>query len=109
MLFNTIKEKVLCIAIMQSIFAITIAMFTGDLTAYGADLNNGFCGFKNSSWNYNGVLTAAINQPQIDHSRSCGLCAAVSYNGKTTMILIDNLCSECKSGDLDLSLRHGRL
>lgn len=81
----------------------TVRSFSGDITAYGASYEGGFCGFNSKSWNYNGLLTTAINQPQVDNSLACGLCAIVSYNHKSTIVLIDNVCPECKHGDLDLS------
>lgn len=80
--------------------------FSGDLTAYGASTNGGFCGFNSESWLYrtdNKLMTAAINQPQQSNSLACGRCAAVTYRNKTHVILVDNLCPECKQGDLDLS------
>ncbi len=77
--------------------------FSGDITAYGATYEGGFCGFNSKSWNYKGLMTVAINQPQIDNSLTCGLCAVVSYKSKSTIVLIDNVCPECKFGDLDLS------
>lgn len=81
--------------------------YTGDITAYGAQSSNQFCGFIDSSWEYGGMLTAAINQPQVDNSLACGMCAAVTHQtpagNKTVTVLIDNMCPECKEGDLDLS------
>lgn len=78
-------------------------LFFGDMTSYGADIDNGFCGFKKDDWNYNNVLTAAINHEQIDNSLSCGKCVNIYYNNEITTALIDNICPECKYGDLDLS------
>jgi len=77
--------------------------YTGDITSYGAMPENQFCGFKKNSWNYNGLMTAAINNDMIDNSITCGMCAAVTYGDKSTVVLLDNLCPECKHGDLDLS------
>jgi expansin (peptidoglycan-binding protein) len=48
-------------------------------------------------------MTAAINMPMIDNSLSCGMCAIVKYKDKKETVLLDNLCPECKYGDLDLS------
>lgn len=77
--------------------------FAGDITSYGAMPENQFCGFKKNSWNYRELLTGAINIEQIDNSLTCGLCAMVEYKDKKEVILIDNLCPECKKGDIDLS------
>lgn len=87
-------------SIITSIITSALA-FTGDITSYGATLENQFCGFKKHSWG--NQLTAAMNIAQIDNSASCGLCVSVDYGGKKTPVLIDNLCPECKFGDLDLS------
>ncbi len=91
------------INIFTTLLTSTALAFTGDLTSYDASTDNQFCGFKKESWNYDGMLTAAINNDQISNSTACGLCASVDYNGKKTTVLIDNLCPECKFGDLDLS------
>lgn len=98
-----VTKTITKIAAVISLIVNSVGGFSGDLTAYGANLNGGFCGFNEKSWTYNGVLTAAVNQPQIDNSLTCGLCAIVSYNSKSTVVLIDNVCPECKYGDLDLS------
>lgn len=73
------------------------------MTSYGASEENQFCGFKSASWNYNNLMTAAINIHMIDNSLSCGLCANVKYKEKIETVLVDNMCPECKFGDLDLS------
>lgn len=91
------KTTIITTIIMQA------QSFSGDLTSYGATIGNQYCGFKKDSWNYQGLMTAAINLPQLSNSTSCGLCASIEYNGKRTNVLIDNLCPECKFGDLDLS------
>ncbi len=83
--------------------SVYVSAFSGDITSYGASEENQFCGFKSFSWNYNNLMTAAINMPMIDNSLSCGLCANVKYKDKIETVLIDNLCPECKFGDLDLS------
>lgn len=80
-----------------------INAYTGEMTSYGAISGNQFCGFIDNSWNYNNLMTAAINYEQIDNSLSCGLCAAITYKNKTNIVLIDNMCPECKYGDLDVS------
>ena len=64
---------------------------------------------------WNGVgLTVAINQAQWDEGRACGKCVRAvgtgegigtaafggPYNGT-----IDNLCPECKFGDVDFGMR----
>jgi expansin (peptidoglycan-binding protein) len=83
--------------------------FSGDITAYGAQPSNQFCGFNEASWNYQGasstkaIMTAAINAPQMNNSLACGTCAVVTLNSKATVVLLDNICPECKYGDLDLS------
>ncbi len=77
--------------------------FSGDITSYGAMPENQFCGFKKESWNYGELLTGAINMEQVDNSLTCGMCAMVEYKDKREIILLDNLCPECKKGDIDLS------
>jgi expansin (peptidoglycan-binding protein) len=89
--------------IFTSAIIASSSAYSGDLTSYGAAPENQFCGFKSSSWNYNGLMTAALNAPMMNESLSCGLCAAVSYEGKNHAVLIDNICPECRYGDLDLS------
>lgn len=81
------------------------SLFSGDITAYGAQTRGGFCGFQEDSWQYGDTMTAAINQHQQDNSLACGMCARVNRPGSNTSItvVIDNLCPECKHGDLDLS------
>ena len=106
MLIYNYQKKIIMITIILTILFNLFTQsnaYTGEITSYGAMNTNQFCGFIDSSWNYNNLMTAAINGKQIDNSLSCGLCAAVTYNNKTEIVLIDNMCPECKHGDLDLS------
>lgn len=106
-MFNIIK----IILTISNVFALSNLLvsaeleFSGDITAYGAKLSNQFCGFKENSWNYDSglKLTGAINGEQIDNSLTCGMCALVEYKDKKEVILLDNICPECKKGDIDLS------
>lgn len=81
------------ITLIPAVFA-----YTGEITAYGANLDNQFCGFKKDSWS--NQLTAAIH---ISEPTTCGMCASIEFNGKRTNVLLDNHCPECKFGDIDLS------
>lgn len=104
MFFQKIIKEVIIILSLSNIYLSEVnAEYSGDITSYGASMENQFCGFKKNSWNYNGMMTAAINAPMMDNSLSCGLCASVKYKEKTVNVLLDNLCPECKFGDLDLS------
>jgi hypothetical protein len=63
---------------------------------------------------FNGVgVTVAINAAQWDGGAACGKCVRITGSGEglgTTPIYgplfatIDNLCPECKFGDIDLGL-----
>lgn len=105
-MFNIIKNILIISNILINIPSLNAEYdFSGDITSYGAKLSNQFCGFKENSWDYDSglKLTGAINSEQIDNSLSCGICALVEYKDKKEIILLDNLCPECKKGDIDLS------
>jgi hypothetical protein len=107
MYFQSLIKKISTLLLTLSVYRkynnVVSAQYSGDMTSYGASEENQFCGFKSLSWNYNNLMTAAINMPMIDNSLTCGMCATIKYKDKKETVIIDNLCPECKYGDLDLS------
>ncbi len=45
-----------------------------------------------------------MNLPQYDSSATCGACVEVTGERGTLVVTIEDLCPECKFGDLDLSI-----
>ena len=87
----------------------SVVAYNGDLTFYGAGGNgvNGACQIHVSG------NTVAINPYQYENGAACGKCILVQPSstglGMTPILepifaTIDNLCPECKHGDVDLGL-----
>lgn len=95
----------------------------GEGTYYGEGADSGgICGFwtppggKGKPFGGPGQpqFTVAINKPDYFGGKSCGMCVKIwgtgagsgadpiRYNGE--LALVNNICPECKSGDLDLAL-----
>ncbi|CAF1063288.1 unnamed protein product [Didymodactylos carnosus] len=77
--------------------------------------NGGTCSLDPtpSSGKNNIHTTVAMNAQQFYGSEACGLCLEVTGNGEgvgtksiqgTFNVFVNNLCPECKKGDLDLGL-----
>jgi len=100
--------------IMTVTMVTTIQAYDGDATFYGAG-GAGEQGACMLPRNFNGVQnTAALNPFQFENGQACGKCVLVHGDGRgsgmTPVIgplyaTIDNLCPECKSGDIDLGLQ----
>jgi len=85
----------------------------GDGTFYGQGGagKEGSCALERG---FNGVgITCAINPNDYNDGSNCGKCVRITGNGNgigMTPIIgplyatIDNLCAECKNGDIDLGL-----
>ncbi len=75
---------------------------TGDGTAYtsGSATNTSICntGLPNTT-----LLRAAIAQPDFMSAALCGACAQVTGDAGTAIVLLDDLCPGCSSGDLDFT------
>jgi len=90
-----------------------LALFQGDLTFYGPGGAgaNGACMLEVG---FNGVgNTVAMNPFQYENGAACGKCVLIypstSGIGMTPVsepifATIDNLCPECKNGDVDIGL-----
>ncbi|BDA51120.1 hypothetical protein COCOBI_17-3400 [Coccomyxa sp. Obi] len=97
----------------------------GDGTFYGHQQGQdaqGACSFSenyanamNQAWADGAAITLALNRDNFDDSRGCGMC--IMYRGigggigvtpvSTTnwfMGIVNNICPECKSGDLDQNI-----
>lgn len=73
---------------------------SGEGTYYDAD-GTGACAFDAGR---SPLRVAALNAPDWSGSASCGACAAVTGPEGSVTVRIVDLCPECSSGDLDLSL-----
>ena len=101
------------ILILFSSFLCLVSGFEGDGTYYGQG-GAGQAGSCMLPRSFNGILnTVAINAEQYDNGAMCGKCVVVRGEGiglGTKPIIgpiyatIDNLCPECKYGDIDLGL-----
>lgn len=74
--------------------------FTGIGTFYGY-AGGGNCSYPVPS---NPVYTAAMNLTQYDSSATCGACVEVRGERGALMVTIEDVCHECRFGDLDLSI-----
>jgi len=98
---------------LLSFSSIFTQAYRGDGTFYGEGGNgaNGACMLPPGT---NGVhTTVAMNQAQFDGGSVCGKCVLLrgwgEGSGMTPIIgpycaIIDNLCPECKHGDIDMGL-----
>jgi len=88
--------------------------YYGEGTFYGAGGagTNGYCQISAVSLGMS--TTVAINPYQMEGGQSCGKCVEIfgkgEGSGMTPIIgpyiaMIDNLCPECKDGDLDLGIQ----
>jgi len=85
----------------------------GDGTYYGANSGSGgACSIYPRPSFASNIPTVAMNAPQWANSGACGMCLQLSGSGKgsganpitgTTLVMVDNLCPECKTGSLDLA------
>lgn len=74
--------------------------FTGEGTFYGYG-GGGNCSFPVPS---KPVNTAAMNLSQYDSSSTCGACVEVHGQRGSLVVTIEDICHECRFGDLDLSI-----
>jgi hypothetical protein len=91
----------------------SFAEYRGEGTFYGEG-GAGETGSCMLNRNFNGIpITVAINNDQYEGGKSCGKCVVVRGqgigSGMTPIIgpiyaTIDNVCPECKFGDIDLGL-----
>jgi len=98
------------LAILTPLYALA---YNGEGTFYGAG-GAGESGACMLPRGFNGVLnTVAINPFQYENGGACGKCVEVRCEGQGIGTLppppvlfatIDNLCPECKDGDVDLGL-----
>lgn len=98
---------------MMLSLVVVVQGFSGDGTFYGAG-GNGAQGACMLQPGFNGVgTTVAINQAQFEGGNACGKCVRITGKGEglgMTPIMgpiyatIDNLCPECKHGDIDMGL-----
>jgi expansin len=91
------------LALMVAALA-TAAAFNGDATYYSGAGKGGAC---TSDYVPAGFKTVALNAPQYANGAMCGACISLSFNdpavGKVSVnAIVDNLCPECKHGDLDM-------
>src|SRR5262249_8486509 len=70
---------------------------SGEATYYNAE-GSGACGIKMPA----DYLVAAINDEQYSKA-NCGRCVAVTGPKGTVVVLVQDKCPGCDSGDLDLS------
>ncbi|KAJ2214496.1 hypothetical protein EV179_002901 [Coemansia sp. RSA 487] len=78
--------------------------FTGTLTNYNVEENEGACGGMNT----NDEMVAALNSAQFkadDNGSSvyCGVCATIMGDKATIVVKIVDECPTCQDNDLDLS------
>ena len=114
-IYPRIKNTMILSRVFFVLMTITMAYgYDGDATFYGAG-GAGEQGACMLPRNFNGVQnTAALNPYQFENGQACGKCVLVHGDGRgsgmTPVIgpiyaTIDNLCPECKSGDIDLGLQ----
>ena len=75
------------------------ARSSGDGTYYDAD-GSGSCLYEPAP----DLMVAAMNAPQFDNSSACGMCVEVTGPKGTIVLRIVDVCPECGSGDLDMSV-----
>jgi len=88
----------------------SVVAFDGDMTFYGS----GGAGVGGAcQMNVQGTTTVAINPYQYEGGGACGRCILINPSTagsggtpitESIFATIDNLCPECKSGDVDLGL-----
>lgn len=87
--------------------------FAGDATYYGAGNDRrGACGGNGKSTGPGGITTVAINSRQWEGGANCGICiegrgTGVGAGGNPVgkfFAAVNNLCPECKYGDIDFAL-----
>lgn len=87
--------------------------FTGEATYYGAGNDRrSACGGYGKSTGPGGVTTVAINSRQWEGGANCGICIEGSGTGVGAggnpvgkfFAAVNNLCPECKYGDIDFAL-----
>lgn len=83
----------------------------GDLTYYGGAGENGAC---SQTFVPAGFTTVAINQAQWKGGAECGTCVEGCFTNdfddsgeRCFKAIVDNLCPECASGDLDMGEDNG--
>jgi expansin (peptidoglycan-binding protein) len=91
------------LALMVAALA-TAAAFNGDATYYSGAGKGGSC---TSDYVPAGFKTVALNAPQYANGAMCGACISLTFQdgavGKVSVnAIVDNLCPECKWGDLDM-------
>ncbi len=76
--------------------------YSGIATMYGGQINGGACGFK--KFNNNFVNGVAINAEQYNNSLACGSYIHIksNLNYQDSIVMVTDICPECKLGDLDL-------
>jgi hypothetical protein len=87
--------------------------FVGEATYYGqGNDNRGACGGNGKPTGPGGITTVAINSQQWEGGANCGFClegrgtgvgAGATPVGKF-FVAVNNLCPECKYGDIDFAL-----
>lgn len=115
MKFYSIISKMNKFIILITILLITnvFGLYSGDATFYG-DGGAGAQGACMLPVNFNNIQnTVAINPYQYENGQACGKCVIIypSSNGigmtpiaSPIFATIDNLCPECKNGDIDIGL-----
>ena len=87
--------------------------FAGDATYYGAGNDRrGACGGNGKPTGPGGITTVAINSQQWEGGNNCGICiegrgTGVGAGGNpvgTFFAAVNNLCPECKYGDIDFAM-----
>ena len=87
--------------------------FAGDATYYGAGNDRrGACGGNGKPTGPGGITTVAINSKQWEGGNNCGICiegrgTGVGAGGNpvgTFFAAVNNLCPECKYGDIDFAM-----
>ena len=82
-------------------------IWSGELTYYD---KNGAIGQCTQTWVPPGFTTVALNAPQFTDSSWCGTCVRACFDDlglrqgeRCFDAIIDNVCPECATGDLDLA------
>jgi expansin (peptidoglycan-binding protein) len=82
----------------------TAAAFNGEATYYSGAGKGGSC---TSDYVPAGFKTVALNAPQYANGAMCGACISLSFQDTavgtvSVNAIVDNVCPECKFGDLDM-------
>ncbi|KAK7685469.1 hypothetical protein QCA50_011333 [Cerrena zonata] len=91
-------RTVVTLTMLATLYARTAIAYTGEATWYHA--GKGACGFVNKASDH----IVALSPYEYLNGRSCLKNITVQYNDRSVDATVVDLCPECASGSIDLSM-----